>query len=553
MRPAACAGRRSRVRPPASSCELLLDVTLSDGLPSAATLHYDRALYGDAAMEALLGQVLTALEALPAHRTAALRDLPMTGEADRRHHAALAAAAPPEPPPGLVERLSHWAARQPDAPALKDGDTLWSYGALDARVERLARHLRRQGVGPERRVTLTLPRSATLVIALLAVLRAGGAYVPIDPDWPEARRRAVTDAARPHLRLDAVGVATLLDAPVDATAAALPVPAPGDAAYVLFTSGTTGTPKGVVIEHAQLAAYTAAVSDALGLAGCRRFALTSTVAADLGNTTLFGALATGGCLVVADAAAMADGVSFARFIAGEAIDCLKIVPSHLAALLDTPAPALPATLILGGEPASRTLLAAIRAAAPATRVFNHYGPTETTVGVLVHALPTNAPLPDTLPLDRVLAGSRVRLLDHRGQPVPLGALGELHVGGAQVARGYLDRPGDPAFTDDPDAAGGRLYRTGDLARLMPDGALILAGRADDQVKTRGFRVEPAEVEAALLGAPGVSQAAVRAWGEGKPAALPAIWSPRRVPPSTPRRCAPICGPACPTRWCPPIW
>ncbi|MBP2308068.1 AMP-binding protein [Azospirillum melinis] len=392
--------------------------------------------------------------------------------------------------------LSAQAARNPDAPALKDGTRTLGYAALDALVERLARHLRRDGVGTEQRVALALPRSAELVIALHAVMRTGGAYVPVDPAWPEARRAAVLDAARPCRLLTAADVATLLEE--RAPDIALPPPAPQDAAYLLFTSGSTGTPKGVVVEHAQLAAYVAGVTEALGLTACRRFALTSTVAADLGNTTLFGALAAGGCLVVADEATVTDGAAFARFIWDEAIDCLKIVPSHLAALIDRPSPVLPGTLILGGEPAARPLLEAIRSAAPACRIFNHYGPTETTVGVMVHALAPDAPLPDRLPLDRVLAGSNVRLL---------GEESELVIGGAQVARGYLDRPDDAAFFTDPD--GTRFYRTGDRARLLPGGGLELIGRIDDQIKIRGFRVEPAEIEAALLALPGIAQAAVK--------------------------------------------
>ncbi|CAO3362774.1 non-ribosomal peptide synthetase [Azospirillum melinis] len=395
--------------------------------------------------------------------------------------------------------LSAQAARIPDAPALKDGTRTLGYAALDALVDRLARHLRRDGVGPEQRVALALARSAELVIALHAVMRAGGAYVPVDPAWPEARRAAVLEAARPCRLLTAADVAALLEQ--RAPDIALPPPAPQDAAYLLFTSGSTGTPKGVVVEHAQLAAYVAGVTEALGLTACRRFALTSTVAADLGNTTLFGAPAAGGCLVVADEATMTDGAAFARFIWDEAIDCLKIVPSHLAALIDRPSPVLPGTLILGGEATARPLLEAIRAAAPACRIFNHYGPTETTVGVMVHALAPDAPLPDRLPLDRVLAGTSIRLL---------GEEGELVIGGAQVARGYLDRPDDAAFFTDPD--GTRFYRTGDRARLLPGGGLELIGRIDDQLKLRGFRIEPAEIEAALLALPGIAQAAVKLCG-----------------------------------------
>ncbi|SMF89021.1 amino acid adenylation domain-containing protein [Azospirillum oryzae] len=491
---------------------LTLEVAMAGGVPVGIALHADPARIASAAVEALADQYLAALAALPGHRTGRVADLPLLAERDLRCHAALTGPAL-SAAPTIPALLSGLATSRPDAPALQDGTRRWSYRELDELVGRLARHLHRDGVGPGQRVALTLPRSAELVIALHAVMRAGGAYVPVDPDWPKARQAAVIAAAAPCRVLDADDLTALLAQP--APDAALPVATPRDAAYVLFTSGSTGTPKGVVIEHGQLASYVAAAGAALDLEACRRFALTSTVAADLGNTTLFGVLAAGGCLVVADETTMTDGAGFARFVADEAVDCVKIVPSHLAALIDTPAPVLPRTLILGGEPTGRPLLEAIRAAAPRCRVFNHYGPTETTVGVMVHALPPDGPLPDQLPLDRVLAGSRVLLLDPAGRPVPIGAVGELVIGGAQVARGYLGRPEDPAFRADPERDGGRLYRTGDLARLLPEGGLQLVGRADDQIKIRGFRIEPAEIEAAILALPGVAQAAVKVWGEGR--------------------------------------
>ncbi len=491
---------------------LTLEVTMADEQPVGITLHADPARIAPAAAEALADQYLAALAALPGHRAGRIADLPLLAERDRRCHAALSgpvlSAAPTIP-----ALLSGLAASQPDTPALQDGARRWSYRELDELVGHLARHLHRDGVGPGQSVALVLPRSAELVIALHAVMRAGGAYVPVDPDWPEVRRAAVIAAADACRVLDAADLADLLAQP--ASDDALPVATPRDTAYVLFTSGSTGTPKGVVIEHGQLAAYVAAAGAALYLGTCRRFALTSTVAADLGNTTLFGVLVAGGCLVVADETTMTDGAAFARFIADEAIDCVKIVPSHLAALIDTPAPALPGTLILGGEPTGRPLLQAIRAAAPRCRIFNHYGPTETTIGVMTHALSPESPLPERLPLNRVLAGSRVLLLDPAGRPVPIGAVGELVIGGTQVARGYLGRPEDPAFRADPERDGERLYRTGDLAQLLPDGGLQLVGRADDQLKIRGFRVEPAEIEAAILALPGVAQAAVKVWGEGR--------------------------------------
>ncbi|KGM30455.1 non-ribosomal peptide synthetase, partial [Inquilinus limosus] len=383
----------------------------------------------------------------------------------------------------------------------------------------LAAWLVARGVGRESVVALDMARSAGMVVALLAVWRAGGAYLPLDPQWPQARRRLLLDQARPVLVLtDATDPVVSDTIPVHALAAAMAEPASADlpdldqddparAAYVLFTSGSTGTPKGVVIEHGQLRTYVEAVSEALGLAGCRRFALTSTVAADLGNTVLFGALRLGACLVVADEAEMADGAAFAGFLRRHGIDCAKLVPSHLAALLDAPQPVLPATLILGGEATPRALVDRILAVAPGCRMFNHYGPTETTVGVLVHAHDPAAPAwaGDALPLSRPLAGSAVLVLDSAGRPAPTGAVGELHIGGAQLCRGYLH--GDAAGTF-VEHEGRRLYRSGDLARHLPDGRLQVVGRADHQVKIRGFRVEPGEVEAALQVLDGVQQAAV---------------------------------------------
>ncbi|MGK9171387.1 amino acid adenylation domain-containing protein [Inquilinus limosus] len=504
--------------------ELALQAELGeDGSLHAVALHWDGGRYDDAAMATLLEQVVTLLAELPDQLDTPLGALSPVGKAERARLLAFDATAPaPAPGPSLPALIARWGRETPTAPALVGGGVALDYAGLNARVDGLAAWLVAHGAGRESVVALDMGRSVEMVVALLAVWRAGGAYLPLDPQWPQARRQLLLDQARPVLVLtdaadpvvsDTIPVHPLVAAVAEPASAALPDLAeddPGRAAYVLFTSGSTGTPKGVVIEHGQLRTYVEAVSDALGLAGCRRFALTSTVAADLGNTVLFGALRHGACLAVADEAEMADGAAFATFVRRHGIDCAKLVPSHLAALLDAPEPALPATLILGGEATPKALVERILAAAPQCRVFNHYGPTETTVGVLVHAHDPAAPAwaGDALPLSCPLAGSEVLVLDAAGRLAPTGAVGELHIGGAQLRRGYLH--GDPAgaFVDHPLREGRRLYRSGDLARHLPDGRLQIVGRADHQVKIRGFRVEPGEVEAALQSLNGVQQAAV---------------------------------------------
>jgi amino acid adenylation domain-containing protein len=290
---------------------------------------------------------------------------------------------------------------------------------------------------------------------------------------------------------------------------------PDNLAYLLFTSGSTGGPKGVAVEHRHLATYVRSLRARLDLPAGGGYATVSTIAADLGHTAVFPALVSGGCLHVIARHRLTDPEAFADYSERHAIDVLKIVPSHLEALLSgsRPASVLPkARLVMGGEASSWKLVRRIAELAPGCAVFNHYGPTETTVGVLTHP----AGLSESgaiVPLGRPLGGVAVHLLDGEGQPVPVGVAGEIAVGGATVTRGYLGRPELTAerFVPDPwGTPGARLYRTGDLARRLPDGALEFLGRADDQVKVRGYRVEPGEVASALARCPEVREAYVGA-------------------------------------------
>jgi amino acid adenylation domain-containing protein len=476
---------------------------------TALSLHADAARYSRAALEHLLMQFATLLDAVVAQPDAPVGSLPLVGAKEQALLLARNGARIDVGTQTVADRISHWAKTTPEAPALEEGGQRLSYREFDARIDRLANWLVAQGVKPGTIVALNLPRSLGLPVAMFAAWRAGAAYLPLEPGWPEARRAAVLADAQPALVLDALPAA-LDDLPGEAPAHRI---APQDLAYVLYTSGSTGKPKGVAIEQGQLLNYVAAASAAMKLDECRRWALTSSVVADLGNTALFGAFFNGACLVVAGEEEAKDAEAFARFMGAHAIDAIKIVPSHLEALLECEAPNLPRTLVLGGEAAPRALVERIARLAPQCAIYNHYGPTETTVGVMVHAVPVDEQLPAQLPLTQVLANNRVHVLDASLRLVPAGGMGELYVGGAQLCRGYLNRKaseGGEAFVADPFNPGERLYRTGDLAHVLPEGGIRLAGRADHQVKIQGFRVEPAEVEAVLLAQPGVRQAVVLA-------------------------------------------
>ncbi|HBH81827.1 MAG TPA: non-ribosomal peptide synthetase, partial [Nitrospira sp.] len=286
-------------------------------------------------------------------------------------------------------------------------------------------------------------------------------------------------------------------------------------AYVIYTSGSTGRPKGVAVEHRQIINYVSGLLSRLPLDQATNFATVSTVAADLGNTSIFGSLCSGRTLHVLSVDRGFDPDAVAAYMNANHIDVLKIVPSHLAGLLEAgrPEQVLPRRcLILGGEAVHTNLVQRIRALAPECKIINHYGPTETTIGVLTHRVEEESDRQEAIPVGRPLANSRVYILNSDGQPTPMGVAGELYIGGDGLARGYLDRPDLTAerFVPNPfgTRAGERLYRTGDRARYRPDGMIEFQGRMDNQVKIRGFRIELGEIEAQLRSASRVKDAVV---------------------------------------------
>jgi amino acid adenylation domain-containing protein len=386
----------------------------------------------------------------------------------------------------------------------------------------LAHYLQSLGIGANDLVGLHLDRSVEAIVALLAILKAGGAYVPLSSNYPKARLAQQLTEAAALIVDEATGddlpefrgpiICFERDRPKWANAPETnPSPAtnPENLAYVIYTSGSTGVPKGVAIRHRNLVNYTWFIRRSLGL--CRylqglHFGTVSTLSADLGNTCIYPSLISGGCLHVIPFEVSTDSKQFVEYTKRHAIDVLKIVPSHLATLLDgvNSKELLPRRyLITGGDSLSLDLVERIRALQPDCEIINHYGPTETTIGALTFRLADygNSFRTSGIPIGRPIGNTRVYILDARRELVPVGVPGELFIAGAGVAAGYINQPESTnerfcaeVFCDDPDA---RMYRTGDLARYLPDGNVEFLGRADDQVKIRGFRVELGEVERAL--------------------------------------------------------
>ncbi len=460
----------------------------------------------------------------------ALGDLGRLRAEERTHDQPIFGPAPAEGP-RLHDLFRAAAARAPHRVAIVcEGESL-TYRALDAQSNRWARHLRNMGAGPDRPVIIAVERSVRLPVFILAVLKAGAAYVPVEPRSPPERLRRIAATAGAGLLLTSdaestemlpqdvrrlavdeewEAVSNLDDAPLDCPGGA------GDLAYLVFTSGSTGEPKAVAVEHRQIVNYVDGVCARLALSECESFAHVSSIAADLGNTVLFPALLHGRTLVLAGHGEMLDPIALSSRFAGEGgIDCLKIAPSHLKALFDgkaEPRALLPRKmLVLGGERFDWDFAEELRRLSPNCRIANHYGPTEATVGALVHELPQNwAATPSgSVPLGTPLPKVGAFVLDDARRPVRIGVVGELYLCGAGLARGYHRDPQrtSAAFCDvAPFGAGPvRTYRTGDLVRRLPDGAIEFLGRRDRQVKLHGFRIELEEIEAAAI-----SHEAVRA-------------------------------------------
>ncbi|WP_371348194.1 aminotransferase class III-fold pyridoxal phosphate-dependent enzyme [Ancylobacter sp. IITR112] len=444
----------------------------------------------------------------------------------------------------LADHVAHWAQHSPAAPAVVDRAGTLSWAELARASGELAARLAAQGVGRGDRVAFCLARGAGPLVAMVAASHLGAAFVPLDPDFPAAYRATLLAACEASVLVaDASTAGEPVTVPVlgwsrHAGEEAVPPRARlagPDLAYILFTSGSTGRPKGVMVSCGGLDAYAQALLQRLALPGPRVFAIATSFAADLGYTSVIGALASGGTLNVLDAATARDPGAFIDWMARHPADVLKIVPTHLAALMAHPEAAalLPRlALICGGDVLTFGLVQRLKGLRPELRVFNHYGPAETTIGCTMvevtaaMAAGAAAQAADRVPVGTPLGSAEVDIVDEHGAALPAGETGEIRVSGPGVALGYVGRretenaaegetapEGGPASGFIRLADGGRAYLTGDLGTREADGLVRFLGRKDDMVKVRGHRVDPNGVAAQLRACPGVRDGAVLALHE----------------------------------------
>ena len=433
----------------------------------------------------------------------------------------------------IHQLFAEQAAKTPDDVAVVFEDRQLTYAQLNARANQLAHYLQNLGVKPDVLVGIYLERSPLIIISILAILKAGGAYLPLDPALPssavtlrlqDANAKVVLTQQQLSKNLPKLTTIVCPDSDRDLIARESEenphcAVTTENLVYTIYTSGSTGKHKGVAIEHRQLLNYFYSIQSKLNLTPGSSFAFVSTLAADLGNTVIFPSLCSGGCLHIISSARTTDPQAIADYFDRHPIDCLKIVPSHLKALLtaENPSKILPRQrLILGGEATSWDLIDRIRQIAPECKILNHYGPTEATIGVTtfeVEVAKSNKSA--TVPIGRAISNTQIYLLDSNKQPVPIGVSGELYIGGASLARGYLNQPEltNEKFIANPFQPGQRLYKTGDLARYLPDGTIEFLGRVDDQVKIRGFRIELAEISLVLAKHPAVRECVVLVQGD----------------------------------------
>ncbi|MGZ9226551.1 MAG: non-ribosomal peptide synthetase, partial [Anaerolineales bacterium] len=430
----------------------------------------------------------------------------------------------------IIKLFESQVEKNPDATALIHGNQALTYRELNQRANQLAHYLQQQGVGPEISVGICMDRSLEMMVGLLGILKAGGAYIPLDPNYPEARLTFMIRDATPmfvitqaHLveKLRSFGVPFLA---IDSQWESITNQRlenlstdvkPDHLAYIIYTSGSTGKPKGVMIEHRSLANFTEVAGTEYAIESNDRVLQFASISFDASVEEIFPCLTRGGTLVLRTDNMLGSVGKFLQFCREMALTILDLPTSfwhQMVADLVTTEVVFPTSLrliIIGGEKAQTGPMAAWFKYAPSSiRLVNTYGPTEATVVATKYDLSGGA-LTQNVPIGRPLLNVETFILSDHLQPVPVGVPGELYIGGAGLARGYLHQPAltSEKFILNPfsEAAGARLYKTGDLARYLPDGNIEFLGRVDSQVKIRGFRIELGEIEFALQQHPAVKQ------------------------------------------------
>nr|QEO73883.1 AMP-dependent synthetase and ligase [uncultured bacterium] len=473
-----------------------LSATVYPGPSLRIMLGYERDRFDESTIERLAGHLGVLLDQVVTEPSSLLGSLSLLTDAEHEQVLAWNTPGVPVPPVTLAGLFEAQVKRTPDAVAVHPDLT---YAELNARANKLARSLVRRGVGPERTVALSLPRTPGLVVAALAVLKAGGGYVPVDPTYPPDRQALILDDVNPVCVLDSIDIDPGIADGNLSDEERLAALRPDHLAYVIHTSGSTGRPKGVMVSHRNAVNLMLWAAQEIGPRRLSHVLASTSLNFDVSVFEIFAPLMCGGSIeLVQDLLALASQSWQGSLASG--------VPSVFATLLDGLDVQADA-LVLAGEALPAHLYSALREAVPGAQIVNAYGPTEATVYATAWfsdgaAMPT---------IGSPVTNAHAYVLDDNLSPLPVGVAGELFIGGAGVARGYLNRPGltaarfvaDP-FTDD----GARMYQTGDVVRRLADGTLEYLGRADDQVKVRGFRIEPGEIETVLTSHPSVGTAVV---------------------------------------------
>ncbi|MGV0624793.1 amino acid adenylation domain-containing protein [Mycolicibacter minnesotensis] len=469
----------------------------------------------EALVEQLLRHLVQLLTAAVAQPQSTVGELDMLGDEDRAWLDLVSRG--PEfnaPPATLGSLVADRAAATPDAIAVVDDDGRYTYAEINARANRVAHHLIAAGIGTEDKVAVLFGRSLELVVTALGIVKAGAAYVPVDPEYPPDRIEFILGDARPSIvlrqPLDPAEIAHRPD--TDPTDADRVRPLrPENLAYLIYTSGSTGLPKGVEVSHAPITEYLVWFGEEYSVDDSDVLLQVASPSFDVSVGELFGTLASGARLVIPRPDGLRDIGYLTDLLQREGVTAMHFVPSLLGLFLSLPGVTQWRTLRripIGGEPLPGELADKFHATFDAM-LHNFYGPTETVVNSTRHKV-EGTQGNRIVPIGSPNINTTIRLLDDALQPVPVGVIGEIYIGGTHIARGYFDRPGLTAerFVADPWAPGLRLYRTGDLARRNADGDLEFIGRADDQVKVRGFRIELGEVAAAISVDPSVGQCVV---------------------------------------------